>query len=156
MLSAHVPRNLRVRSSIQISSTRVPARAFLIVAGLIFCGGLLIVGGADLMRTLRLTGALILIALAVFELRCWGRSMREVVQILIRHVLRPDGVAVGIVSGGAPAWDLLSLAARAQIGSAYHRLLLSLDTPIDVYVVDQPPDLADEIATLLDRQDDAD
>ncbi len=77
-------------------------------------------------------------------------------QIIRGALLRPDGVAVGIVSGGAPAWDLLSLAARAQIGTAYHRLLLSLDTPIDVYVVDQPPDLADEIATLLDRQDDAD
>jgi hypothetical protein len=88
MLSAPVPRNLRVRSSIQISSMRVPARAFLIVAGLIFCGGLLIVGGADLMRTVRLTGALILIGLAVFELRCWGRSMREVAQILIHHGLR--------------------------------------------------------------------
>ena len=117
MVSAPVPRNLRVRSSIQISSTRIPARAFLIVAGLIFCGGLLIVGGADLMRTVRLTGALILIALAVFELRCWGRSMREVVQILIRHVLRPHRLRLDVVmltlppevsrsaSTGRPRWQ---------------------------------------------------
>ena len=97
MLSAPVPRNLRVRSSIQISSTRIPARAFLIVARLIFCGGLLIVGGADLMRTVRLMGALILIALAVFELRCWGRSMREVVQILIQHGLRPRRLRLDVV-----------------------------------------------------------
>ena len=97
MLSAPVPRNLRVRSSIQISSTRVPARAFLIVATLIFCGGLLIVGGADMMRTIRLTGALILIGLAVFELRCWGRSMREVVQILIRHGLRRQRLRLDVV-----------------------------------------------------------
>jgi hypothetical protein len=74
-------------------------------------------------------------------------------QIIRGALLRPDGVAVGLVSGGAPAWDLLSLAARADIGSAYHKLLLSLDAPIDVYVVDQPPDLASEIAALLDRQD---
>ena len=89
MLSAHVPRNLRVRSSIQISSTRVPARAFLIVAGLIFCGGLMIVAGADLMRAVRLTSGLILLGLLVFELRCWGRSTREVGRILVRHYRRP-------------------------------------------------------------------
>ena len=29
-------------------------------------------------------------------------------------LLRPDGAAVGLVSGGAPSWDLLSHAARAQ------------------------------------------
>jgi hypothetical protein len=72
MLSARVPRNLRVRSSIQISSTRVPARAFLIVAGLVFVGGLLIVAGTDLMRTVRLTAVLIVLGLVIFELRCWG------------------------------------------------------------------------------------
>jgi hypothetical protein len=88
MLSAHVPRNLRVRSSIQLSSTRVPARAFLIVAGLIFCGGLMIVAGAELIRTIKLTGALIVIGLLVFELRCWGRSTREVGRILARHYRR--------------------------------------------------------------------
>jgi len=88
MLSAHVPRNLRVRSSIQLSSTRVPARAFLIVAGLIFCGGLMIVAGAELMRTIQLTGALIVVGLVVFELRWWGRSTREVGRILARHYRR--------------------------------------------------------------------
>ncbi len=88
MLSAHVPRNLRVRSSIQLSSTRVPARAFLIVAGLIFCGGLMIVAGAELMRTIQLTGALIIIGLVMFELRWWGRSTREVGRIVVRHYWR--------------------------------------------------------------------
>ena len=77
-------------------------------------------------------------------------------QIVRGALLRPDGVAVGLVSGGAPSWDLLSRSARAQAGSEYHRLLLSLDAPIDLYVVDQPPDLAGEIATLLSRQDRAD
>jgi len=73
-------------------------------------------------------------------------------QIVRGALLRYDGVAVGLVSGGAPAWDLLSLAARAQAGSEYHRLLLSLDAPIDLYLVDQPPDVTDEIATLIARQ----
>jgi len=89
MVSAHVPRHLRVRASIQISSRRVPARAFLIVAGLAFLGGLMVVAGADLMPTVRLTGALIILGLVVFELRCWGRSVPEVVRILIRHYCRP-------------------------------------------------------------------
>lgn len=85
MLQAPVPRNLRVRSSIQLSSTRVPARAFLIGAGLIFCGGLMIVAGADLIGTVKLIGILIIVSLIVFELRCWGRSTREVGRILARH-----------------------------------------------------------------------
>lgn len=73
-------------------------------------------------------------------------------QIIRGALLRPDGVAVGLVLGGAPAWDLRSLAARGEAGADYHRLLLALDAPIDVYVVDQPPDLAREIATLHERQ----
>jgi hypothetical protein len=68
-------------------------------------------------------------------------------------LLRADGAAIGLVSGGAPAWDLLSLADRAQAGSQYHRLLLALDYPIDVLVVDQPPDLEGEIAELRARRD---
>lgn len=73
-------------------------------------------------------------------------------QIIRGALLRPDGVAVGLVLGGAPAWDLRSLAARGEAGADYHRLLLALDAPIDIYVVDQPPDLAREIATLHERQ----
>src|SRR5262245_45568764 len=77
-------------------------------------------------------------------------------QIVRGALLRPDGIAVGLVSGGAPSWDLLSLAARSQAGDDYHRLLLALDAPLDVYVVDQPPDVAGEIGLLLERQDAAD
>jgi hypothetical protein len=77
-------------------------------------------------------------------------------QIVRGALLRPEGMAVGLVVGGAPSWDLLSLAARGQAGSDYHRLLLTLDAPIDVYLVDQPPDAAGEIATLIERQARAD
>jgi hypothetical protein len=77
-------------------------------------------------------------------------------QIVRGALLRPDGIAVGLVSGGAPSWDLLSLAGRSQAGEDYHRLLLSLDAPLDVYVVDQPPDVAGEISLLLERQEAAD
>lgn len=68
-------------------------------------------------------------------------------------LLHADGAAVGLVSGGAPAWELLSLAGRAQVGGQYHRLLLALEHPIDVLVVDQPPDLEGEIAELRARRD---
>lgn len=88
MLSAPVPRNLRVRSSIQVASTRIPARAFLIAAALIFLGGLMVVAGADIMKTVKLTGVLIVIGLFVFELRCWGRSTTEVTRLLLRHARR--------------------------------------------------------------------
>ena len=88
MLRAYVPRNLRVHSTIQIASTRVGARAFLIVAGLIFVGGLMVVAGVDLAKTARVIGLLILLALIVFEFRCWGRSTREIVRIVLRHVQR--------------------------------------------------------------------
>lgn len=88
MLSAPVPRNLRVRSSIQLASARIPARAFVIAAGLIFIGGLMVVAGADLVKTSQLIGVAVVIGLVVFELRCWGRSTIEVIRILLRHARR--------------------------------------------------------------------
>ena len=88
MLNAPIPRNLRVRSSIQVASVRIPARAFVIVAGLIFIGGLMVVAGADILKSVRLTGVMIVIGLVVFELRCWGRSTVEVTRMLLRHMRR--------------------------------------------------------------------
>ena len=73
-------------------------------------------------------------------------------QVMRGALLRPDGIAVGLVSGGAPSWELLSQAMRGQVGDDYHRLLLALDAPLDVYMVDQPPDVAGAITLLLERQ----
>jgi hypothetical protein len=112
MLIASIPRNLRVRSSIQLSSTRVPARAFLIVAGLIFLGGMLVVGGAELMRTVKLIGALIVLALIVFEMRWWGRSTHEVAQMLRRHVMRPRRLRLSPVTIVLPPESSVTLAVR--------------------------------------------
>lgn len=75
------------------------------------------------------------------------------IHIVRGALLRPDGIAVGLVVGGAPSWDLLSVAARAQAGSDYHRLLLALDAPLDVYLIEQPPDVEEEIAALIERQE---
>lgn len=77
-------------------------------------------------------------------------------QVTRGALLRPDGVAVGLVIGGAPAWDLLSLDGRAQTASDYHHLLLTIAAPLDIYVVDQVPALADDMTTLLERQAEAD
>jgi hypothetical protein len=76
-------------------------------------------------------------------------------QVVRGALLRPDGIAVGLVSGGAPSWELLSQAMRGQAGDDYHRLLLALDAPLDVYLVDQPPDVAGAITLLLERQQQA-
>lgn len=90
MLKAYVPRNLRVRPSMQLgSTTRVPTRAFLISVGIVFGGVMLIVMGANIERTIYFSGALIIISLAIFELKIWGRSTSEVARILVRHVRRP-------------------------------------------------------------------
>jgi hypothetical protein len=70
-------------------------------------------------------------------------------------LIQPDGRAVGLVLGGGPPWELLARAARVQAGADYHRLLLALDTPLDVYLVDTTLDASDEMAQLLACQEQA-
>jgi hypothetical protein len=89
MLIASVPRRLRVRPSIQVAGTRVPARGFLLGVGVLFLGGMAVILGADLERTLWITGSLALIGLLLLEGRLWGRSTREVALIVGRHLCRP-------------------------------------------------------------------
>ena len=83
------------------------------------------------------------------------KDPREVMPLHITNgvLVRPDGTAVGLVGGGAPSWDLLSFAGRAQVQQEYHRLLCTLQAPIDMYVVDAPTSLADEVVTFLQAQD---
>lgn len=71
-------------------------------------------------------------------------------------ILRFDGRAVGLVGGGAPAWDLRSHESRARLAETYHRILLAQDAPVDVYVVDGPPDLDSEMTDLYRRSGQAD
>jgi hypothetical protein len=68
-------------------------------------------------------------------------------------LLCAGGVAVGLVNGGSPAWELLPPAARVQTGRDYHRVLLALEYPIDVFVVDQAPDFTAELRDLAARRD---
>ncbi|NWG20226.1 MAG: hypothetical protein HXY39_07840 [Chloroflexi bacterium] len=87
-LGAVVPRRLRVSASVQLAGMRVPARAFLMTAGLIATGGIAITLGADIERAIWSTGGLILGGLLVTEGRLWGRSSREVITIVWRHMSR--------------------------------------------------------------------
>ncbi|MFO7167061.1 MAG: hypothetical protein DIU80_003435 [Chloroflexota bacterium] len=75
------------------------------------------------------------------------------IQVVRGGLLRSDGVGVGLVVGGAPQWELAPRQARAHAAADYHRLLLALDAPLDIYVFDQPHDVADEVAELLVRQE---
>jgi hypothetical protein len=67
-------------------------------------------------------------------------------------IVRADGVAVALVAGGAPAWELLAPQDRARIGAAYHRLVCALDAPLDVYTFDEPPDTSVQAGQLRQRQ----
>lgn len=88
-LRAPVPRRLRVRGSIQVAGTRVPARGFAVAMVAAFLGVVAIVLGCDLERTLYVAGALALGSVAIVEGRLWGRSAREVAAIAARHARRP-------------------------------------------------------------------
>ena len=74
------------------------------------------------------------------------------VQLIDGALLRHDGHAVGLVSGGAPATDLRDDHAVGQLGARYHRILCALDAPLSCYQCDAPPQLADELRQLRDRQ----
>jgi hypothetical protein len=71
-------------------------------------------------------------------------------------ILRSDGRAVGLVGGGAPAWDLRSRESRVRLAETYHRILLAQEAPVDVYIVDGPPDLDHEMIELYRRSSQSD
>ena len=89
MLQAVVPRNLRVRASVQVGGQRLPARGFILVAGCVFVGGLAVVFGADVQQTLWVVTALALAGLVLVEGRLWGRSSQEIARIVALHARRP-------------------------------------------------------------------
>ncbi len=81
-------------------------------------------------------------------------ELRSMFDLAIGHgaIVRADGIAVALVAGGAPAWELLPPGDRARIGEAYHRLLCALDAPLDVYTFDEPPDTSAQAGRLRRRQ----
>lgn len=88
MLQAQVPRNLKVRSSVQLAGQRISARVFWFGVSILFCGGLMLIAGFHLSSIVRLGGALFVLGLLVFEVRWWGRSTMEFVRIVLLYVRR--------------------------------------------------------------------
>lgn len=103
MLSAPVPRNLRVRPTLQIAAgTRLPAHGFLLVVGCVSLGGMAVMFGANLERTAWVVGALMIAGLFVVEGRLWGRDVRAAGSILARHARRPRRLRLAPLSVELP------------------------------------------------------
>lgn len=94
-LSAVMPRRLRLRASVQIAGVRLPARAFLMGIGVMAVGGIAISLGADIERTIWVSGGLIVIGLAMLEGRIWGRSSRDAAGIVWRRLNQPKRLRIG-------------------------------------------------------------
>ncbi|MGB9751216.1 MAG: hypothetical protein C0183_21285 [Roseiflexus castenholzii] len=91
-LSAVVPRRLRLRASVQIAGMRLPARSFLMIVGVMALGGIAISLGADIERTIWISGGAIFVGLALLEGRIWGRSSHDAARIVWRHLNRPKQI----------------------------------------------------------------
>ncbi|MGQ9828784.1 MAG: hypothetical protein ACUVSY_08985 [Roseiflexus sp.] len=88
-LSVAPPRRLRLHASVQIAGMRLPARAFLMSVGILTAAGIAITLGADIERTIWVSGCLTFAGLALLEGRFWGRSSSEAAGIVWRHLKRP-------------------------------------------------------------------
>ena len=116
MLQAIVPRNLRIRASVQIAGQRLPARGFILVAGVVFLGGVAVVFGTDIQNTLWSVATVALTGLVLVEGRLWGRSSQEIARILGKHFQRPH------LLRHAPVTIVLPVeVSRAQIGARLPR-----------------------------------
>ena len=109
---APVPRNLRVRASVQLGTTRVPARAFLLAATVLVLGGVAVVGGANLLRTVYVASGLIVVGLLVLEGRLWGRSTPAIAALLLRHLRRPKRLRLDPLLLTLPAESATALVER--------------------------------------------
>jgi hypothetical protein len=88
-LSAPVPRSLRVRASLQIGGTRLPARSFVLLMALLLVSGIAIARGADLVGTAQVAGVLAAAGMTLLEGRWWGYSSAALAGLLLTHIARP-------------------------------------------------------------------
>ncbi|MEN9935043.1 MAG: hypothetical protein RLZZ387_1622 [Chloroflexota bacterium] len=94
-LSAPVPRNLRVRASLQVASTRLPARSFVLLMALVLVGGLAVARGADLTTTAQSLGAVAAVSITALEGRWWGYSTWALAWMAAAHLARPGQLELG-------------------------------------------------------------
>jgi hypothetical protein len=88
-LAAPVPRNLRVRASLQVANARLPARSFVLVMALVLVGGIAVARGAELAGTVQLLGLMAAACVAMLEGRWWGYTTWALAAILAAHLSRP-------------------------------------------------------------------
>ncbi|MCS6841939.1 MAG: hypothetical protein NZ699_01775 [Roseiflexus sp.] len=113
-LSVVMPRRLRLHASVQIAGMRMPARAFLMIVGVAAIGGIAISLGAEIERTIWISGGLIVVGLAMLEGRVWGRSSRDAVGIVWRHLNRPKRLRMGQLRVTLPTEERLAPALALQ------------------------------------------
>lgn len=87
-LSAAVPRHLRVRASLQIAGTRLPARLVLLAMGMLFGTGMAVVAGQPVEQAGQLGIAGLAIGALILEGDWWGYSTRRIVVIALAHLTR--------------------------------------------------------------------
>jgi hypothetical protein len=88
MLNAAVPRNLRVRGSLQIAGSRVPIGVFGIGLAALLIGGIAVVAGADPPSTIQRMTLLTAAVIGVREARWWGYASGAFAGSVLRHLLR--------------------------------------------------------------------
>ncbi|HMO56333.1 MAG TPA: hypothetical protein PKA05_07970 [Roseiflexaceae bacterium] len=89
MLSAQVPRNLRIHASLQIAGIRVPLGSFVIALGALLIGGIAIVTGADPAPTIQRLTCAAAIVIGLREARFWGYGSGTLLLMLCTALLRP-------------------------------------------------------------------
>lgn len=86
---APMPRNLRVRATLQVANARLPARSFVLLMALLLAGGVAVARGADLVGTAQVLGAAAALGVALLEGRWWGYSTVALAALLLAHLTRP-------------------------------------------------------------------
>jgi hypothetical protein len=87
-LAAPMPRNLRVRASLQVANTRLPAQSFVLLMALVLLAGIAIARGADLIGTAQAASVLAALGITVLEGRWWGYSSAALGRVLLTHLTR--------------------------------------------------------------------
>jgi hypothetical protein len=90
-----MPRNLRVRASLQVANTRLPARSFVLLMALTLLAGIAVARGADLVGTAQTAGVLAALGITALEGRWWGYSTLALARLVITHFTRPGQLEPG-------------------------------------------------------------
>lgn len=88
-LAVRAPRRLRVRASLQMANTRLPARSFVLVMGCVLVGGIAVARGADLIAVAQWLSLVAGVGIVLLEGSWWGYSTWAFVRLVAAHLSRP-------------------------------------------------------------------